>query len=122
MGRTLLFEHGGTGNNVGQNIAAGQKSIAVVLKDFMNEKSQYDPSNPKPSHFTQVVWKGTTHVGCFVATCNGILDNDPSATPFYVCNYSPAGNIEGDNGVYFLLGIVSRRPHMGFTVTFFISQ
>ena len=38
-------------------------------------------------HFTQVVWKSTTKVGCGFSTCG---DND-----LLVCNYSPAGNFAG---------------------------
>ena len=30
---------------------------------------QYNPNNPTYSHFTQVVWKSTTQLGCAVATC-----------------------------------------------------
>lgn len=36
--------------------------------------AQYNSGNPQPSHFTQVVWKGTTQVGCAVQKCNGIFD------------------------------------------------
>lgn len=35
--------------------------------------ADYDPINPVPSHFTQVVWKETTEVGCAVQRCNGIF-------------------------------------------------
>jgi len=46
-------------------------------------------------HFTQVVWKSTTQLGCGAAkgtkTINGTLYN-----AFYVvCQYSPAGNVQG---------------------------
>ena len=37
-------------------------------------------------HYTQMIWKGTTSVGCAVAS-NGKTD-------FMVCRYSPPGNIE----------------------------
>jgi hypothetical protein len=33
----------------------------------------YDPNNPQPSHFTQVVWKGSQQVGCAVQECSGIF-------------------------------------------------
>jgi hypothetical protein len=35
--------------------------------------AEYDAGNPQPSHFTQVVWKATTQIGCAVQTCNGIF-------------------------------------------------
>ena len=38
-------------------------------------------------HYTQVVWRGTTEVGCGVATCPG--------KEVWVCNYKPPGNILG---------------------------
>jgi hypothetical protein len=43
-------------------------------------------------HLTQIVWKGTTHVGCATTVCTP-LGNTPSSAslPFTVCNYSPPG-------------------------------
>jgi len=38
-------------------------------------------------HYTQIIWKNTTSVGCALAT-NGKTD-------FLVCRYAPAGNIIG---------------------------
>ena len=40
-------------------------------------------------HYTQVVWKATTHIGCGNAVCD---DN----TQIWVCNYSPEGNFVGE--------------------------
>jgi len=77
--------------------------------------AQYDPKNPVYSHFTQVVWKSTTQVGCAVAKCSGIFDAKYGVCPtvpspgvktdylfdrqpaqFYVCEYSPPGNVIGE--------------------------
>ena len=42
---------------------------------------------PGTGHFTQVVWKGTTHVGM---ACAG----DPKTGVFVVANYAPFGNLQ----------------------------
>ena len=39
------------------------------------------------AHYTQIIWPGTTHVGCALATARG--------RDVLVCRYSPAGNIDG---------------------------
>ncbi|KAG8790968.1 hypothetical protein FRC12_010498 [Ceratobasidium sp. 428] len=84
---------------LGQNLAAGtgNPSIATEVGWWNNERSDYNPSNPQPSHWTQVVWKGTTKVGCYLATCapGTILDASYGSASYVVCNYSPAGNVIG---------------------------
>jgi pathogenesis-related protein 1 len=46
-------------------------------------------------HYTQLVWRNTTQVGCGVADCapDGLLTN----RSIWVCNYSAAGNYIGQN-------------------------
>ena len=49
-------------------------------------------------HYTQVVWRTTTKVGCAMATCSV---NSPwgAAFPtwdFFVCDYEPPGNWVGE--------------------------
>ena len=60
----------------------------------------YGQANPSMAqfeswgHFTQILWKDTTHVGCATVDCNGLrnVDDSPdSAIPYTVCNYSPPG-------------------------------
>jgi pathogenesis-related protein 1 len=43
-------------------------------------------------HYTQVVWRNTTQVGCGVADCPGVQHQE-----IWVCNYSPPGNYVGQN-------------------------
>ncbi|CAE6349471.1 unnamed protein product [Rhizoctonia solani] len=60
------------------------------------ESKDYSPSNPQPSHWTQVVWKSTTKVGCALATCApGTIFPANYNANYYVCNYSPYGNVLG---------------------------
>lgn len=50
-------------------------------------------------HLTQVVWKGTTHVGCVTIDCGSkmTINGQSSELNLYtVCNYSPPGNYEGE--------------------------
>ncbi|KAJ2928781.1 hypothetical protein H1R20_g8314, partial [Candolleomyces eurysporus] len=88
---------GGAVGPFGENLAAGTNlGIRAAIKLWTDEVSEYNPANPKFSHFTQVVWKGTTQVGCAVQTCTGILGNSPAK--FYVCEYNPPGNVAGRFG------------------------
>ncbi|KAI0815183.1 CAP domain-containing protein [Irpex lacteus] len=95
-----VFQHsGGSLGPFGENLAAGTGSsygIASAVKSWTDEVSEYDSSNPQPSHFTQVVWKASTQVGCAVASCNGIFDASFGLAKFYVCEYSPQGNVIGE--------------------------
>ena len=40
------------------------------------------------AHYTQMVWKSTTHVGC-------ALHSAPNRWTYLICRYSPPGNIDG---------------------------
>ncbi|TBU64989.1 PR-1-like protein [Dichomitus squalens] len=95
-----VFKHsGGTLGPFGENLAAGTGSsydIAAAVKSWTDEVSEYDPNNPVPSHFTQVVWKGSTQVGCAVQECSGIFAASFGLAKFFVCEYSPQGNIIGE--------------------------
>ena len=56
---------------------------------WYREVDQYDFKRPgfdgSTGHFTQLVWVGTTKVGCGRSQCKG---ND-----IVVCNYDPPGNV-----------------------------
>jgi uncharacterized protein YkwD len=85
------MSHSGGGN--GENIAMGTDVSAQAAVDmWYGEAGAYDFSAPgfsgSTGHFTQVIWKGTTQLGCGVATCQG--------QTFWVCQYSPPGNYDGE--------------------------
>jgi len=100
---------GGYGQNIGYGVEAGD--IGVMITNLMyNDEIEFFPtpygaSDPsmtdfdKWGHFSQLVWKATTHVGCATVTCNSLGNVDSSsALPFTVCNYSPVGNVAGQYG------------------------
>ncbi|KAI0079612.1 hypothetical protein K474DRAFT_1696318 [Panus rudis PR-1116 ss-1] len=94
-----VFEHsGGSLGPFGENLAAGtggSYDIAAAVKSWTDEVSEYNPNNPQASHFTQVVWKGSTQVGCALQLCDGIFDASFGKAKFFVCEYTPQGNIIG---------------------------
>ncbi|KAK6495946.1 hypothetical protein TWF481_002991 [Arthrobotrys musiformis] len=51
------------------------------------------PFAASTSHFTQVIWKGTSELGCYNRKCGG--------GQYLMCGYKASGNIVGDNGKYF---------------------
>jgi hypothetical protein len=42
-------------------------------------------------HYTQIVWRKSTELGCGVATCQ----TSNSMRDIWICNYAPAGNFVG---------------------------
>ncbi|KAI7630363.1 hypothetical protein KC343_g4670 [Hortaea werneckii] len=95
------------GGGYGQNIAAGveAKNIGNVITDmFYNGEinlfaDQYGKEQPDMTnfegwgHFTQLVWKDTTHVGCYTQTCDTLANVGSNVPPYFtVCNYKNAGN------------------------------
>ncbi|GAA5864432.1 hypothetical protein JCM1840_000493 [Sporobolomyces johnsonii] len=66
-----------------------------------DEEAMYDYSKPTgfseaTGHFTQVVWKATTDVGCFFQTCLGLFTAGQYGV-YLVCEYYPAGNVVTDD-------------------------
>ncbi|PWN52860.1 PR-1-like protein, partial [Violaceomyces palustris] len=90
----------------GQNIFAGT-GTSWTSKDasdsWYNEVTSYDFSNPgfssSTGHFTQMVWKGTTKLGCAISTsCTGSqlgFGGIGSKSSYIVCNYMSPGNVQG---------------------------
>jgi uncharacterized protein YkwD len=78
----------------GENLAAGYPTATAAIKKWYSEIKDYSYQHARFSsntgHFTQVVWKASTQLGCAIVTCNG-----KNGTPgnYLVCEYNPPGNV-----------------------------
>ncbi|KAH6767039.1 pathogenesis-related protein-1-like protein [Perilla frutescens var. hirtella] len=79
----------------GENLAEGLGRLSAVdaVGMWVSEKSCYDYNSNscvggECLHYTQVVWRDSTHLGCARLQCR----ND---WLFVICNYDPPGNYIG---------------------------
>ncbi|KAJ7228346.1 PR-1-like protein [Mycena pura] len=81
----------------GENLVAatGDFPIASAIRQFTLDEADYDPESPILSHFTQVVWKATTQLGCASSHCSGVFEESLGQASYYVCLYDPPGNVIG---------------------------
>lgn len=100
-----IFEHSSSeqlagiipGIEAGENLAADTESNAIPgvsgwleEKQFWNNQTGTCREGEVCGHYTQMVWRTTTQIGC------GINRNAPGEyRQLFVCNYSPAGNAPG---------------------------
>lgn len=92
-----IFEHRTT--RLGENMYASSLKVIGVeaaFESWMSEKPFWNndtatcEAGKVCTHYTQVVWRGTTEIGC------GINRNTPGKwKTMMVCNYSPRGNTPG---------------------------
>jgi hypothetical protein len=104
----LTFPSDVDGGGYGQNIGAGVVPSAVpalITNSMYNDEIGFFPlpygqAQPEMSqfnnwgHFSQIVWKSTTSVGCATVDCSvgGLANIGSGISPWFtVCNYSPAG-------------------------------
>lgn len=91
---------GGYGQNIGAG-APGSDVAAMITNEMYNaEVVNYPGYGGEPSmdnfenwgHFSQIVWKDTTSVGCYTAQCSTLANTGSGVSPYFtVCNYKPAG-------------------------------
>ncbi|MDY7224774.1 CAP domain-containing protein [Hyalangium rubrum] len=97
------FEHNPHRGTLGENLAAaspGAWKTQDVVKDWNAEAAHYNLSKNSCApgkvcgHYTQLVWRNTTHVGCAKKTCtkNSPFGKEFPTWEFWVCNYAPPGN------------------------------
>ncbi|BFZ54170.1 sterol-binding protein [Savitreella phatthalungensis] len=86
-------------NPNGENLATGTyTNPAKYVFMWYDEVRMYDYSKPgfthDTGHFTQLVWKSTSQVGC--AMTNTATTDMPTYPYYLVCEYSGPGNIVND--------------------------
>lgn len=88
IARQGALRHSNTGN--GENLAFNSRgSLVEMIEQWGREKVNFISRNGKTTgHYTQIVWKGTQQVGC------GLARN--AQGNYLVCQYTPAGNIDGE--------------------------
>ncbi|KAK8123197.1 hypothetical protein PG984_011867 [Apiospora sp. TS-2023a] len=72
--------------------------LGLFLPSYYGEDSPDMQNFEKWGHFSQLVWKKSTGVGCQAQFCPKGTMNDAMDTWFMVCNYYPAGNMGGAYG------------------------
>ncbi len=99
LASTGKFEH--DRNNIyGENLYASTSARAGYLNainSWYSEKRYYhygDKYSSKTGHYTQMIWKKSTHLGCGKA----IYKKGPyKGGAVIVCRYNPPGNYVGEN-------------------------
>lgn len=83
--------------------------LPYLFSQWAQEASVYDMDNPgltgtnggQTGHFTALVWKSSTNIGCAWKACpaGNIQEGWTGSATYLVCQYSPPGNYapkEGD--------------------------
>lgn len=85
----------------GENLAENYAAPAIAIDSWANEEKDYNYKKEKFSeaagHYTQLVWKDTTSVGCGAVNCSNSGDNGANGW-YLVCEYDPPGNVQGAFG------------------------
>jgi uncharacterized protein YkwD len=105
-----LFQHSATNqrNNAGENLYVSYTTAPSVnyaalantaVQSWYDEVKLYNYNSPGFSsatgHFTQVVWKSSTQLGCGTAQGTKTINGTKYKAFYVVCHYAPAGNVQG---------------------------
>ncbi|KAF2831849.1 PR-1-like protein [Ophiobolus disseminans] len=92
---------GHSGGPAGENLAAGYANVTQSISVWADERVGFDfrggEFSTSTGHFTQLVWRTTSSVGCARTLCNGGSSGGKGDAPgwFLVCEYWPGGNVIG---------------------------
>jgi uncharacterized protein YkwD len=95
------FEH--SSSDFGENLSARTDAAAPrdVVDAWVAEREHYDERKHACArgqvcgHYTQVMWRATTQVGCATRRCTQGSPFGGGEWSLSVCNYAPAGNMQG---------------------------
>lgn len=96
------FEHSETDH--GENLSARTNATdpRETVEAWASEAEHFDhrknrcASGAVCGHYTQLVWRASTKIGCGVARCSSNSPFGGGAWVLTVCNYDPAGNWRGE--------------------------
>lgn len=100
-----VYGHGddaGLGQNIYASAPQGEAQTNAATS-WLSEQSSYNYAanscgSPECGHYTQIVWRDTTQLGCAQTQCSSgspFGSKFPNWT-FIVCDYSPPGNYSGE--------------------------
>ncbi len=110
MATTGVFAHSSSSqrNAAGENLYVSYTTAASIatdtlansaVKSWYDEVGKYNYASPgfaaSTGHFTQVVWKSSTQLGCGAAQGIKTLNGTKYNAFYVVCHYAPAGNVMG---------------------------
>jgi glioma pathogenesis-related protein 2 len=106
LAQKSLFKHSET-VGVGENLYVAYTTapaidsdqlIASAVKSWYDEVALYSYKNPgfshETGHFTQIVWKDSTKMGCGAAKGVATLQGRQYNAFYIVCQYNPPGNVQ----------------------------
>jgi hypothetical protein len=86
-----VFDHD-PNSELGENLAWGTRlSASEAVGLWYEEVCEYNYARPgfgPAGHFTQLVWRASRQLGCGRAICGRDV--------YWVCRYSPAGNVDDE--------------------------